>query len=211
MLKLNVFILWSSKFGIPYRFSWNDKVFLRWQFHLWEMRERNTYNTPNITVSVWNNIPNPPPPTTHTYSHTHALRKTHILLLLCLSQVWNSLEKYDTWNSHTLGILFLHSLALCKSGQPSSLSSCWAADGLRVSGKVKPELLPVRTLQSFFILLLWAGNCEEALCKLGTELQGRVSVNNTSLLHWNRLWIDMLSKIKDVIFFFFFSMMLLLR
>lgn len=132
--------------------------------------KRNMHYTPNTVLLCVKEHSSPPPPS----QHTHILRNAHILLLLCLSQVWNSLEKYDKWNSHTLGTLFSHSLALSKSGQRSSLSSCWAVDGLRVSGEVKPELLPVRTLQSFFILLLWAGNCEEALCKLGTGLQGSV-------------------------------------
>lgn len=138
--------LWICMVWIPCWFPWNDKIFLRWQFHVWEMQQKHIIHS-NIGVKQHSS-----PPRTQTHTHIHRLRNAHILLLPRLSQVWNSFEKYK-WNSHTLGIHFSHSLALFKSGQCSSSSSCWAADGLRVSGEVKPELLPVRALQSFFILL----------------------------------------------------------
>lgn len=38
------------------------------------------------------------------YAHTH----THFLLLLCGSQSWNALEKYERCYSHALGILSMH-------------------------------------------------------------------------------------------------------
>lgn len=109
--------------------------------------------------------------------HTHT--QTHPVTLLVTGLEF--LEKYCRWNSHALGILSSHFLALHKRGQLSSLCSCWATNGLRASGEVKPARLPVRTLHSLFILLLRAGNCERPSIVLA---QGLRAESVTSLNHW---------------------------
>lgn len=124
----------------------------------------------------------------NTHTHTHA----HASCYDCWSQAWNSLENYDRWNSHALGILSSHFLALHKCGQLSRVCSCWATGGLRVSREVIQHLFQSgpSTLCSYCYYgqetvrgppLSWH-KFQSRKCYFPEPL------SNKSTWHWKKLW-----------------------
>lgn len=189
MFKLKLFICELASLEFITDFLRMISIFSEVNFKCGKTK-RNTYYTP-ITLCERTFLT--PLPT-----HTHILRNAHILLLLCLSQVWNSLEKYDKWNSHTLGSF--HILWHCLS--QGSVPVCLPAGLLMVWGCLERWNLNYFQSGPFSHSSYYCSGQETARRPFVSLAQASrvVCVNNNSLLHWKRFCIYIF-KMKDVFCF----------
>lgn len=136
-------------------------MFLRWEFHVWEVSEQELKKIIRHTSF-------------QCQCETTRLNSsnTHFLLRLLVTGL-EFFEKYGRWNSHALGILSAHFLALDNCGQLSSLCSCGATKGLTVSREVKPAQVSSQGLSLFVQTIVEDRKLREALHSPGTRFQSR--------------------------------------